>query len=142
VYRARRNRGPAERLDMPGETSDVVVGPDCRLRLTGAKSSVAACGIMTDVHRMAWKDHHMPCTHGDQILVETPNSEGCEECLALGDTWVNLRVCLTCGNVGCCDASKNKHATRHFQATGHPIMQSMKPGETWRWCYIDEVMLT
>ena len=84
----------------------------------------------------------MACTHRDQIQVEAPNSEGCEECLALGDTWVNLRVCLACGNVGCCDASKNKHATKHYQATGHPIMQSMKPGESWRWCYIDEVMLT
>jgi len=83
----------------------------------------------------------MACTHLDQILVDAPNSEGCEQCLALGDTWVNLRVCLTCGQVGCCDSSKNKHATKHFHETGHPIMQSLKPGESWRWCYVDEVML-
>ncbi len=64
---------------------------------------------------------------------------GCEECLSSGDTWVHLRKCLTCGHVGCCDSSKNKHATKHYRATRHPVVQSFEPGETWRWCYVDEL---
>ena len=67
--------------------------------------------------------------------------EGCEECLATGDEWVHLRLCLACGHVGCCDSSKNKHATKHFHASGHPVIQSFEPGEDWGWCYVDEVML-
>ena len=59
----------------------------------------------------------------------------------MGDVWVHLRLCLTCGHVGCCDTSKNKHATKHFHQTQHPIMRSFEPGEGWGWCYVDEVML-
>jgi uncharacterized UBP type Zn finger protein len=81
------------------------------------------------------------CTHLDQIRDVAPGTEGCEECLQSGDRWVHLRMCLTCGHVGCCDNSKGKHATRHFRATGHPIMQSIEPDEGWRWCYVDEVSL-
>ncbi|HEY6353151.1 MAG TPA: UBP-type zinc finger domain-containing protein [Burkholderiaceae bacterium] len=79
------------------------------------------------------------CSHTNQINDVRPNSAGCEQCLKLGDSWVHLRLCLTCGHVGCCDSSKNKHATRHFQTVGHPIMQSMEPGEDWCWCFIDQV---
>ncbi len=61
----------------------------------------------------------------------------CPECVALGDRWVHLRICLECGHVGCCDSSKNKHATAHFRATGHPVVQPMEPGERWLWCYED-----
>ena len=81
------------------------------------------------------------CTHLDQISDVTPSAEGCEECLKTGSRWVHLRLCLTCGHVGCCDSSPNKHATKHFHATGHPIVQSFEPGEEWAWCYVDEVML-
>jgi uncharacterized UBP type Zn finger protein len=82
------------------------------------------------------------CTHLDQIHDVTPNTpDGCEECLALGDTWVHLRLCMTCGHVGCCDSSKNKHASKHFRATGHPIMKSMERGEDWMWCFVDEVVV-
>jgi uncharacterized UBP type Zn finger protein len=66
-----------------------------------------------------------------------PGSRGCEECLKIEDGWVHLRICLTCGHVGCCDDSKNKHATKHFKETGHPIIQSFQPGEDWKYCYID-----
>ena len=59
----------------------------------------------------------------------------------MGDVWVHLRLCLSCGHVGCCDSSKNKHATAHFRESGHPIVQSHQPGETWRWCYVDETYL-
>jgi uncharacterized UBP type Zn finger protein len=82
------------------------------------------------------------CTHQTLIQSVTPESlNTCPECVALGDGWVHLRVCLTCGHVGCCDNSKNRHATRHFHTTGHPIIQSLEPGERWRYCYVDEVYL-
>lgn len=81
------------------------------------------------------------CTHLDTVLVDEPNSDGCEECLKMGDTWVHLRLCRQCGHVGCCDDSKNKHATRHFQATGHPIITSLEPGEDWSWCFVDRVVM-
>ena len=80
------------------------------------------------------------CTHVDQIRKIKPKSEGCEECLKMGDGWVHLRLCLSCGHVGCCDSSKNKHATKHFHATKHPIVRSQEPSETWMWCYVDELM--
>ena len=81
------------------------------------------------------------CAHLDQIRPVTPSSRGCEECSKMGDTWVHLRLCLECGHVGCCDSSKNKHATKHFHRSKHPIMKSFEPGENWGWCYIDEVEL-
>jgi uncharacterized UBP type Zn finger protein len=81
-----------------------------------------------------------PCQHLEQIPDLRPNSAGCELCLASGDKWIHLRVCLTCGQVGCCDSSKNKHATAHFRATGHPVVRSLEPGENWLWCYVDEVL--
>jgi uncharacterized UBP type Zn finger protein len=81
------------------------------------------------------------CEHLDQIRDVTPSSPGCEECIAVGDTWVHLRMCLSCGHVGCCDSSKNKHASKHFQASNHALVQSAQPGEDWRWCYIDEVFI-
>jgi uncharacterized UBP type Zn finger protein len=80
------------------------------------------------------------CSHQSQIQDVTPSAQGCEECLKTGDRWVHLRMCLTCGHVGCCDASKNKHATKHFHATGHPIIKSFERGENWRWCYVDRVI--
>jgi len=71
----------------------------------------------------------------------TPSSHGCKECLERGDSWVHLRLCLTCGHVGCCDDSPNHHATRHFQATKHPVIKSFEPGEDWAWCFVDEEMV-
>jgi uncharacterized UBP type Zn finger protein len=80
------------------------------------------------------------CTHLDQIKNPKPTGKGCKECLEMGDTWVHLRLCESCGHVGCCDSSKNKHATKHFKATRHPIIKSFQPGEDWLYCYLDEVM--
>ena len=81
------------------------------------------------------------CSHLDSVtIVDLPEQvAGCEECLAAGTEWVHLRMCQSCGHVGCCDNSKNKHATKHFHASGHPISQSFQPGEDWRWCYVDEI---
>ena len=70
-----------------------------------------------------------------------PAMHVCEDCIKTGDRWVHLRICLTCGHVGCCDSSKNKHATKHYHATTHPIMRSIEPGEEWGWCYPDELTL-
>ena len=82
------------------------------------------------------------CTHLDQIGEVTPRTpEGCEECLAIGDTWVHLRLCMICGHVGCCDGSKNKHATRHCHATGLTISKQFEPSDDWGWCYVDDMML-
>lgn len=81
------------------------------------------------------------CTHLDQIKDVTPSADGCEECLKTGDSWMELRECLVCGHVGCCDSSKNKHATAHFHETQHPIMQAYGSSENFRWCYVDETMV-
>jgi uncharacterized UBP type Zn finger protein len=83
----------------------------------------------------------LSCTHLDTIRPVTPSAEGCEECLRLGQPWVHLRLCLACGHMGCCDNSPGRHATKHFQATSHPLIQSAQPGEDWIWCYVDEVAL-
>jgi uncharacterized UBP type Zn finger protein len=86
------------------------------------------------------------CEHLDQIGLDKakavqPHTHGCEECLKMGDQWVHLRLCLNCGHVGCCDSSKNKHATKHFHRSKHPLMRSLEPGEDWGWCFVDEVEL-
>jgi EmrB/QacA subfamily drug resistance transporter len=78
------------------------------------------------------------CAHLDLVLDPPPRTQGCEECLRLGERWVHLRMCLTCGHVGCCDASRRRHATAHFWATQHPLVRSLEPGEGWRWCYLDD----
>jgi len=78
------------------------------------------------------------CTHLDQIKFKQTNIRKCEECVKMGDTWVHLRMCLVCGQVGCCDSSKNKHATKHFHRSKHPLVRSIEPGESWIWCYADE----
>jgi uncharacterized UBP type Zn finger protein len=80
------------------------------------------------------------CTHLDQIAdVEPQTPSGCGACMQVGGHWVHLRLCLSCGEVNCCDSSPNKHATAHFHASGHPLVQSFQPGEDWIWCYVDEV---
>jgi uncharacterized UBP type Zn finger protein len=91
----------------------------------------------------AWKERTnvKGCEHTSSIQPVKPGAEGCEECLKLGSSWVHLRICLSCGHVGCCDSSPNKHATKHFKTTNHPMMQSFEPGEDWVWCYVDELTL-
>jgi uncharacterized UBP type Zn finger protein len=81
------------------------------------------------------------CTHLDQIEVtEVPESiAGCEECLKIGARWLHLRMCMICGKIGCCDSSRNRHARRHAEEDGHPLMRSAEPGEDWGWCFVDDV---
>ena len=79
------------------------------------------------------------CTHLDEIADVAPSGDGCIDCLAIGGHWLHLRRCAECGHVGCCDNSPNKHATKHFHESSHPLVQSYEPGEEWYWCYLDEV---
>ncbi|MDQ2917217.1 MAG: UBP-type zinc finger domain-containing protein [Pseudomonadota bacterium] len=80
------------------------------------------------------------CAHLDEIKVTQTHTGVCEKCVRKGDTWMHLRLCLECGHVGCCDSSKNRHATGHFRRSHHPLIRSLAPGEHWVWCYIDEVV--
>jgi uncharacterized UBP type Zn finger protein len=83
------------------------------------------------------------CTHLDQVeLTELPAQvDGCEDCLRTGSKWLHLRICLTCGHVGCCDNSPGRHATAHSRDSAHPLIRSLEPGEEWSWCYVDELAL-
>jgi uncharacterized UBP type Zn finger protein len=87
----------------------------------------------------------MACHHFDHLKAvpgaSTSYAKGCEDCVKIGGQWVHLRECLVCGHVGCCDSSPHKHATKHFHATGHPVMRSVEPGEAWGYCYVDDVMV-
>lgn len=78
------------------------------------------------------------CSHAASVQDVEPSALGCEECLKSDSSWVHLRLCRTCGHVGCCDDSPNRHATMHFEATGHPVIEGYDPPEGWGWCYIDE----
>jgi len=81
------------------------------------------------------------CTHISALNPKEPHTKGCEDCLKIGARWVHLRLCLECGHVGCCDSSPNRHATKHFHATQHPVIKSFEPGEEWGYCYIDDLEL-
>lgn len=81
-----------------------------------------------------------PCQHLDEVVVTSTGTHVCEDCVKTGDTWMHLRLCLKCGHVGCCDQSKNRHATRHFRESGHPLIRSIEPGERWVWCYVDKIV--
>lgn len=81
------------------------------------------------------------CSDLKQVKQAKPNSKGCEECLKIGDEWVHLRLCESCGHVGCCDSSKNKHATKHYHHTKHPVIKSLEPGEDWGYCYAHDLFV-
>jgi uncharacterized UBP type Zn finger protein len=91
------------------------------------------------------KDNNIVVTECDHLKSVNPdiqgNTGGCEECEKIGSDWVHLRLCLTCGHVGCCDNSKNKHGTKHFESTKHPMIRSFEQGEYWKWCYIDKLFM-
>ncbi len=80
------------------------------------------------------------CTHLDLIKVTQPTRHVCDDCVKTGDRWVHLRMCLICGHHACCDDSPNRHMTKHFHATKHPLMRSIEPGESWVWCYLDKMV--
>jgi uncharacterized UBP type Zn finger protein len=80
------------------------------------------------------------CTHLSQIKVTQTDKDYCEDCIKTGDAWLHLRMCLICGHVACCDSSPNRHASKHFRHTSHPLMRSVEPGEGWVWCFVDEIV--
>jgi monovalent cation:H+ antiporter-2, CPA2 family len=131
----------------PPEAARGSTGAAAATSATGATGATSTLPAMT----APWVDTTTPiaftpapdtrCTHLDHIRAVTPSTPGCAECLASGGRWVHLRVCLECGHVGCCDSSPGRHATAHYRASGHPVMRSLQPGETWGWCHVDQLTL-
>jgi hypothetical protein len=103
-------------------------------------------GMLSSLRMVLGRDAgrgNRPCGHMDQIRDVVRGSDGCEQCLARGDGWVHLRMCMSCGQVGCCDSSKNTHARRHADEStpGHQIVRSVEPGEGWLWCFTDSTIV-
>jgi hypothetical protein len=118
-----------------------------------AVSGLKAAPSHPEPQRAAWidtgqrvdlvvRDGGGACSHLGDIRDVYPSAMGCEDCLRTGDRWVHLRVCMICGHMGCCDSSPNRHATKHYETTSHPIMRSMERDESWGWCFVDEVQLS
>lgn len=115
--------------------ADVLATLDVEESMLDAARPAARGGNATGLRRTG-----LGCAHLDaRPATAAPPEPVCQECLEEGVRWVALRQCLDCGNVGCCDSSPNRHASAHFRASGHPVMQSAEPGEDWRWCYIDHL---
>lgn len=122
--------------------SDELESPDAGDGAEPAAVGDGGANVDTErVVRLDVADLSAKCGHLDAVRPVLPSARGCEECLLTGDTWVHLRLCMTCGHVGCCDSSKNKHASKHYPATGHPIVKSLERNEDWSWCYPDEIYL-
>jgi CPA1 family monovalent cation:H+ antiporter len=132
---AARDRGVYDDEVLRAALSDVDIEESMLDRVQDAAARID--DELTTAEELAGK-----CDHLRQAArVAKPRTPGaCEQCLREGTTWVHLRLCLTCGNVGCCDSSVGKHATAHFHQSGHPVMRSAEPGEAWRWCYVDELL--
>jgi CPA2 family monovalent cation:H+ antiporter-2 len=131
-----------ETLGVGAERSDGLVAElravAYRTSLGGARSGVA----LRDRFELTSQERQSKrCRHAGEGAVVAPRSQGCEECLRDGSQWVHLRVCMSCGHVGCCDSSPRRHARAHWETSRHPLMKSAEPGEDWAWCYIDEVVL-
>jgi CPA2 family monovalent cation:H+ antiporter-2 len=123
------------RKDQQTLRSDAHAGSDPSAAFRAAVDASASLIQLSEEQRNTKR-----CSHTGETTAVTPDAQGCSECIALGDRWVHLRICMTCGHVACCDSSKNKHATSHNRTTGHPIIRSFQPGEEWAWCYRDRRM--
>jgi tellurite resistance protein TerC len=119
----------------------LLVGDVVHVPPLASLAAIVAIFTVSIAASLLFAEKNKQCTHRDQITDAEPKSTGCEECLKTGDSWVQLRMCLKCGHVGCCDSSRNRHATAHFHATGHPLIRAMEPGQNWTWCYIDQMTL-
>jgi uncharacterized UBP type Zn finger protein len=96
--------------------------------------------------RKLWTGQSSPkaCSHLEMVKTLQAQSQVCEQCVAMGDSWPDLRMCMTCGHVGCCDEAKNRHAFKHFKETGHPIVGPVAESgklPSWMWCYVDEAVI-
>jgi hypothetical protein len=113
----------------------------CQFQVIASRAMLVAVTSNIRGSNKAWKQSMAKfCRHLAGIRDVLPSALGCEECLKIGEPWLHLRVCRTCGHVGCCDQSPGRHATKHFHATRHPIIEAYDPPEGWGWCYVDEVM--
>jgi Na+/H+ antiporter len=135
VILAARDAGTADDVVLRAALTAVDLEESVLDRVEDAEAKLDG-DLVTSAQRVA------DCEHLDNApTVAVPKTPGaCGDCLIEGTTWVHLRMCLTCGNVGCCDSSVGLHATRHFTDTQHPVMRSVEPGEAWRWCYVDELL--
>ena len=138
---------PGDELDLRG-TASSFASAAALFRTTRADAEDAETAVATHVEGIDMErtielkpDPKTRCQHASSIRPVTPSARGCEDCLKTGSWWVHLRICMTCGHMGCCDSSPNKHATKHWHATSHPIVRSMEKGEDWGWCYTDQEML-
>jgi CPA2 family monovalent cation:H+ antiporter-2 len=141
---------PGDELVLRGSSDAFVESAGLFRQISGAEdaenrvqrvTATTAGGIDTERRIELRPDPAAQCSHKDGIRAVHPSARGCEDCLRIGSPWVHLRICMTCGHVGCCDSSPNRHATAHFHATSHPIIRSLQPGEDWGWCYVDQIML-
>lgn len=112
-------------------------GEEAALSYRAARQNDLKESVLSTPRQVAGQCEHL---EGDPGIAVPKTPEGCEECRRDGRQWVHLRLCTTCGHVGCCDSSEGKHATAHFHESGHPVMRSLEPGEAWRWCFVDEVL--
>jgi monovalent cation:H+ antiporter-2, CPA2 family len=138
---------PGDELDLRGEAASFAAAA-ALFRTTPADAAAPQTPVATRTKEIDMEqtielkpDPRTRCQHVTAIHAVTPSARGCEDCLATGSWWVHLRICMTCGHMGCCDSSPNKHATAHWHATNHPVVRSMEKGEDWGWCYADQEML-
>jgi CPA2 family monovalent cation:H+ antiporter-2 len=138
---------PGDELDLRGAAESFASAAEL-FRVTRADAEAPETAVATRTEEIDMEktielkpDPKTRCQHASSIRVVTPSARGCEDCLKTGSWWVHLRICMTCGHVGCCDSSPNKHATKHWQATTHPIVRSLEKGEEWGWCFADQEML-
>jgi EmrB/QacA subfamily drug resistance transporter len=136
----------SERIAIEEAVKDALsISVQTTIMLAGALAALAAIFAATLIEsapdRAAASEGaaRVQCDHVGLVTPVTRRTQGCEECLRIGASWVHLRLCLSCGHVGCCDSSRHRHATAHFWSTNHPIVASLEPGETWRWCYLDDI---
>jgi len=121
-----------------GEKKKVLLALTAVVRGERRTQFLVATGVVIHQNRTMQSCPHLSAVTRANFDRPQNTPDGCEECLQMGDQWVHLRLCLECGHVGCCDSSKNKHATKHFHRSKHPVIRSIEPGEQWLWCYVDE----
>jgi CPA1 family monovalent cation:H+ antiporter len=130
-----------ETLMVDAARSDALVGELQTAAYRTAVGGKRAAALRARFELTSQERQSRRCRHTGRATVVAPASHGCAECLRDGYDWVHLRICMTCGHVGCCDTSPHRHARAHWNESGHPLMKSAEPGEDWAWCYIDEAVL-
>jgi CPA2 family monovalent cation:H+ antiporter-2 len=140
---------PARQKLLPGDEAVIEGSPEAFPEVAPLFAAFASPAVVSEPapQKADWIDTGKPvvlvpksgseCGHLGEIREVYPSAAGCEDCLRTGDRWVHLRACMICGHIGCCDSSPNRHATKHYETTAHPVIRSMERGESWGWCYVD-----